>query len=210
MPGFKIQQPDENLKTEYSLTASHLLEYLFCPRFTYFEYVLGIPQNEGNRFKVNKGRTVHEKIRKLNPDYLRKNFGVIRTERDVYLASPSSGLRGIIDEILFFEDNTAAPLDYKYAEYKDKTFKTYRTQLFFYGQLIKDNFNIPVNRGFIVYTRSNNKLVELPIKKKDFIELKKIIGDVNDIILKCKYPKPTTSKRRCPDCCYRNICEKDI
>ena len=41
----KVDSPDQRIEdeAEYSLTASHLLEYLFCPRFTYFEYVLDIP-----------------------------------------------------------------------------------------------------------------------------------------------------------------------
>ena len=102
------------------------------------------------------------------------------------------------------------PLDYKYAEYKEKTFKNHRFQLVFYAQLIKDNFHVPVTRGFIVYTRSKNKLVEVPIREKDFDELEKIIEDLLDIIQRCHYPEPTRYKRRCPDCCYRNICERTI
>ena len=43
---------------------------------------------------------------------------------------------------------------------------------------------------FIVYTRSRNKLVEVPIQEKDFIELSKIIGEILDIIQECRYPKP--------------------
>jgi CRISPR-associated exonuclease Cas4 len=39
-------------KSGFSLTASHLLEYLFCPRFTYFEYVLDIPQYEENASRL--------------------------------------------------------------------------------------------------------------------------------------------------------------
>jgi len=194
---------------EHSLTASHLLEYLFCPRFTYFEYVLGIPQHEEKRFKVEVGRKIHEKTRKTNPDYLRKRLGVKEKKLDVYLSSPS-GLRGIVDEILFLDDGTAAPLDYKYAEYKDRTFKNHRYQLVFYAQLIKDNFQVPVTRGFIIYTRSRNKLIEVPIKEKDFVELGKIISGIIDVIHRCKYPNPTKYKARCPDCCYRNICEKAI
>jgi len=194
---------------EYSLTASHLLEYLFCPRFIYFEYVLDIPEHQDKRFKVQKGREIHKKIRKMNPDYLRKKVGVKEKKADVYL-SGRSGLRGIVDEILFLDDGTAAPLDYKYAEYKERTFKNHRFQLVFYGQLIKDNFHVPVNRGFIIYTRSKNKLVEVPIREKDFDELEKIVGELVDVIVKCKYPKPTRYKRRCPDCCYRNLCESTI
>ena len=193
----------------FSVTASHLLEYLYCPRFTYFEYVMDIPQNEGNRFKVQKGRDIHEITKKRNPNYLRKKFAAIDKKSDVYLAS-QSGIRGIVDEILFMGDGTAAPVDFKYAEYKKRTFKHHKFQLIFYAQLIVENYNVPVNRGFIVYTRSKNKLVEVPLKDKDFIELEKIIDDMTSIIQKCRYPKPTSVKRRCPDCCYRNLCERTI
>jgi len=193
----------------YSLTATHLLEYLFCPRFIYFENVLNIPEHQEQRFKVQKGRNIHKKIRKMNPVYLRKKFGVKEKKSDVYLAGQSV-IRGIVDEILFLNDGTAAVLDYKYAEYKDKIFKNHRFQLVFYAQLIKDNFQIPVKKGFIVYTRSKNKLVEVPIKDKDFIELEKIINDMINIIQYCRYPEPTPVKRRCPDCCYKNICESTI
>lgn len=196
-------------ETGFSVTASHLLEYLFCPRFTYFEYVLDIPEYQEKRFKVQQGREIHNKIRKMNPDYLRKKIGVTEKKSDVYLSS-QMGIRGIVDEVLFFNDGTAAPLDYKYAEYKDRTFKNHRFQLVFYAQLIKDNFHVPVNRGFIVYTRSKNKLVEVPILEKDYTELEEIIGDLLDIIQKGRYPESTKYKRRCPDCCYRNICERTI
>ena len=194
---------------EYSLTASHLLEYLFCPRFSYFEYVLDIPQHEEKRFKVEIGRTIHEKAKKMNPEYLRKKFGVKEKKTDVYLAG-KAGIRGIVDEVLFLGDGTAAPLDYKYAEYKERTFKNHHYQLVFYAQLIKDNFQVPVNRGFIIYTRSRNKLIEIPIQHKEFDALREIIDDLLDVIVKCKYPKPTRYKGRCSDCCYRNICERTV
>ena len=204
-----LKQPEIESKSDNSITASQMLEYLYCTRFTYFEYVMDIPQNEGQRFKVEKGRNIHEKVRKTNSEYLRKKIGVIDRKSDVYLASPL-GIRGIIDEVLFLDDNTAGPLDYKFAEYKNKLFKTYRFQLIFYAQLIKDNFQIPVNKGFVVYTRSKNKLIEVSIKDKDFVELEKIIDDMKNIINNCRYPVPTSLKRRCLDCCYRNICESTI
>lgn len=184
------------------------MEYIFCPRFTYFEYVIDIPQNEGKRFKVEKGRTVHEKVRTMNPDYLRKKIGAVDKKTDVYLAG--SGIRGVVDEIVFLKDGTAAPLDYKYAVYKEKVFKTYRYQLIFYARLIKDNYLKPVNKGFVVYTRSKNKLIEVEIKEKDFVELDKTINMIHEIITQNYYPKPTPVKRRCLDCCYKNICESTI
>ena len=105
---------------------------------------------------------------------------------------------------------TAAPLDYKYAEYKERTFKNHKYQLVFYGQLIKDNYDVPVTRGYIIWTRSKNKLVEVPIEEKDFDELKSIVNGILKVIQECHYPKPTRYKKRCPDCCYKNICERNI
>jgi CRISPR-associated exonuclease Cas4 len=193
----------------FSITASDILEFLFCPRFTYFQNYLNIPQHEERRFKVQKGRTVHEDKKSVNPDYLRKKLGCVEREKAVYLSS-NQGIRGIVDEILFLDDGTAAPLDYKYAEYKDRTFKNHKYQLAFYGRLISEHYNLPVTRGFIVYTRSRNKLVEVPITEKMQQELDTIIGELLSVVQKGVYPKPTRYRARCSDCCYGNICEKVI
>ena len=183
-----------------------MIEYLYCPRFTYFEYILDISQKEENRFKVQKGRTIHEKIRSSNPEYLRKKVGAIKKESDVFLSS-NIGIHGIVDEVLFMEDGTASPLDYKYAEYKNRVFETYYFQLVFYGKLIVDNFHISVHKGYIVYKKSKNKLIEIELKMEDFVKLEIIIKNINTIINKGKYPRSTKYRKRCVDCCYKNICE---
>lgn len=194
------------MKETLILTATHMLQYLFCPRFIYFENVLDIPENQGNRFKVEKGRKIHEKIRITNPEYLRRKLGVAKKASDVYLRS-DTGIYGIVDEILFFDDGSSAPLDYKYAEFKERIFETYHFQLVFYGKLIRDNYGVAVNDGYIVYTRSKNKLVHVNLTKSDFKKLNDSIEEINLIIENGKYPKSTKYKKRCVDCCYKNICE---
>ena len=196
-------------KGQSIITASHLLEYLFCPRFTYFEFVLCVPEHQEKRFKVVKGRQVHEQVRKTNPGYLRKRIGVGEVKSDVYLAGPE-GERGIVDEILFLKDGSAAPLDYKYAQYSGKTFKNHRFQLIFYARLIQHNYGRPVERGFIIYTRSSNKLVEVPISENDYAQLDKVLEGLRGVIEGCIYPPPTEYKLRCADCCYKNICESAV
>ncbi|WP_449244100.1 CRISPR-associated protein Cas4 [Desulfobacca acetoxidans] len=193
----------------YSISATDILEYLYCPRFAYFESYLCIPEHQEKRFKVQTGRTVHEDKARLNPNYLRKKLGVVERKKSVYLSS-TRGMRGIVDEILFLKDGSAAPLDYKYAEYKERTFKNHRFQLTFYGLLIRDNYSVPVNKGYIVYTRSRNKLIEVEITESMYNELHDIIAVLTSIVVQGKYPPPTKAKARCLDCCYRNICEKVI
>ncbi len=199
----------DNGEAAFSVTASDLLEHLFCPRFTYFQSYLHLPQHEEKRFKVQKGRTVHEDKVRVNPEYLRKKLGCVERKKAVYPSS-ERGLRGIVDEVLFLGDGTAAPLDYKYAEYKERTFKNHRYPLTFYGQLIREHFQVPVDGGFIVYTRSRNKLIEVPITEQMFSKLDQTISEFLEIAGKGVYPRPTKYRARCGDCCYRNICEKVI
>jgi CRISPR-associated exonuclease Cas4 len=196
----------ENIKSE--ITTSIMLEYLYCPRFIYFMEVLKIDQYEDKRRKVQKGRDIHKYKALTNQDYKRKKIGVTKklTEMDLY--SEQYGIHGKVDEILFLENETASPLDYKFAEYKGKIYKTLKMQTVFYGLLIKENYNKNVNKAYIVYTRSKNHLVEIDIKGKDFENLLKIINDIRNIIDLNFYPKKTKYTSKCNDCCYRNICEK--
>ena len=187
-----------------TLTPSQIIEYLFCPRFTYFEYVLGIPQYEEKFFKVIKGRDVHTKKSSQNIEYLRKKIGVKKKYINQYLTN--NYLRGEVDEVLELNDGTMAPLDFKFAEYKDVIFDTYKTQIYCYAVLIEENFNKKVERGFLVYTRSSNKLVEIEIKEKDKNKIKKAVMDINNIIGKNFYPSGTKYKKRCLTCTYKNIC----
>ena len=190
----------------FSITPSHILEYLFCARYTYFEYVLRIPQNEDKYFKVQKGRLVHEKKSRENMGYMRKSLGVVDKKINQYLTNDF--LRGEVDEVLFFDGGLAAPLDYKFAKFEQKVYDTYKTQLYCYAVLIEQNFGVVVNKGFIVYTRSKNKLVEIEIKQK---HKQKVLVDAEAIIYIIEnnyFPKATKFKKRCVNCTYRNICIK--
>jgi CRISPR-associated exonuclease Cas4 len=149
------------LKSEVFITVSDAIEYLFCPRFIYFMHCLMIPQKEEKRYKVMKGRELHEAREKVNRDYLRKKLNCTGKEISVYLSSKKYHFKGEVDELLFLDDGTAAPLDYKFAEFKDSIFRTHKYQSALYGLLIMDNFHIEVKRGFICYARSNYHVEEI-------------------------------------------------
>ena len=189
-----------------SLTPSHIIEYLFCPRYTYFEYVLCIPQNEEKYYKVKRGREVHDLKLERNKEYLRKKIGVLQKWSDQYLTNET--LRGKIDEVLLLQDGNMAPLDYKFAVFKDRIYDTYQQQIFCYAVLIEENFKKSVNRGYLVYTRSKDKVVEVPVKETDKKMIYRSIRSICEIIGQNHYPKATKYKRRCLNCTYRNICTK--
>ena len=168
--------------------------------------VLAIPQYEEKSYKVIKGREVHDQKLERNKDYLRKKIGVVNKHIDQYLTNP--WLRGRIDEALELADGTMAPLDYKFAEYKDKLFETYKIQQYCYASLIEENFGKQVNKGYIVYIRSKHYLLEVPITQENKDQVRECAEDIWKIIDHNFFPKGTKYKKRCVDCTYRNICIK--
>ncbi|EHP85068.1 CRISPR-associated protein Cas4 [Methanotorris formicicus Mc-S-70] len=187
------------------ITVSDVVEYMYCPRFVYFERVLGIPQHEEKREKVLIGRNIHELKEKINKNYIRKSINAKAKFLNVYLSSKKYRIVGIVDEVLELEDGSYAPLDYKFAEYKNKLFKTHKYQSILYGLLIKENFNVEVNRGFVVYVRSGNLVKEIKFKQKDFDDAIGFIDLIFDIIENEEFPLDIkVNKRKCIDCCYRN------
>lgn len=189
-----------------SFYPSQIIEYLYCPRYTYFEYVLRIPQYEEKFYKVNRGREIHNEKLERNKEYLRKKIGVKNKWTDQYLGI--DGLRGKVDEVLQLTNGTYAPLDYKFALWKDKVYDTYKQQLYCYAVLIEETFDTKVEKGFLVYTRSKHKLVEISIPAEAKQEIKASMDKMLGIIEGNKFPKATKFKKRCVNCTYRNICIK--
>lgn len=188
------------------LTVTHLHEHLYCPRFTYFEYVLHIPERQERRTLVRRGRQAHEDRKRINPHYLRKKLGVLDRRHDVPLASARLGIRGVADEVLTLDDGTMAPFDYKFAEWKGQVYHNLRLQSVVYGLLIEEAFGVPVHRGWICYLRSKHRVEEVEHGRGDKEEARATLGEILRVIREEVYPDGTRWKARCRDCCYHNVC----
>lgn len=190
---------------ELLLTPSDVLEHLFCGRFTYFERHLHLPEFQGRREKVRLGRDLHSARETTNRAYLRKRLGVVEKRIDVSLVSERHHLRGRLDEVLFFADGTAGPLDYKFARDPGRVYTTLRVQSAIYALLIHANFGVPVRRGFVVYTRSRNKVAEVTYEVEDFRRIGRVVREFLEVVGQGKLPRRAPATR-CADCCYRSIC----
>jgi CRISPR-associated exonuclease Cas4 len=188
------------------LTVTHLLEHLYCPRFTFFEHVLAVPERQEKRPLVLKGRQVHEERRRINPHYLRRKLGVVHRQYDVPLASVRLGVRGSVDEVLTLADGSMAPFDYKFAEAPRQVYHNQKLQAVVYGLLIAEVFQVPVQRGYLCFVRSKHRLVELPFTEADFAEARHVLAEILEVIQTGRFPSATKFRARCRDCCYRNIC----
>lgn len=188
------------------ITPSEVIEHLYCPRFTYFMNCLNIPQHEELRYKVMKGRKLHEEREKENREYIRKKLGCVAKEISVYVASPIIRVRGVVDEVLTLADGSMTPLDYKYTEYRDYLFETHKVQSVLYAMLIREVYQKPVYKGYICYAKDGAVLKEIVYKEADFKYAKDVVDEIFSVIVKGKCPKKTSWRNRCVDCCYKNIC----
>jgi CRISPR-associated exonuclease Cas4 len=188
------------------ITPSEVMEYLYCPRFTYFLNVLKISQYEDKRYKVQKGREVHRQRLEQNRDYIRKKIPMLKKEQNVYLRSDSLHVRGIVDEILYLEDGSLAPADYKFTLYKPYLYNTHKIQTALYALLIRENYRRPVHTGYIFYLRGGSKMHEVAITMKLEQEATSAVAEMLKIIRDEQIPKRTSYRVRCADCCYKNIC----
>ncbi|MCK4696413.1 MAG: CRISPR-associated protein Cas4 [Candidatus Cloacimonetes bacterium] len=203
---FQKQSNEESNITHIFVTPSEVIEYLYCPRFIYYMNVLKINQHEHRRTLVNKGREIHQLKMVRNKEYLRKKIGAIDKKLDVYLTSEKLKLVGRIDEVLFFKNNEAAPLDYKLAFWEKRIYKTLKIQQTLYALLIEENFDKRVNKAFLVYVRSRNHLEEIRITENMKKEALVIVNDIFDILNLNYFPGKTKDKNKCLDCTYRNLC----
>lgn len=189
------------------ITISDILEHIFCPRFTYYMHVLEIQQHEDRRFKVMKGREVHEKRAKENTGYLRKKLGVCRREEEVFLVSKELQIKGVVDVVLWLSDGTMAPFEYKYSEYANVIPETYLVQLAFQGALLQENYGLPVAKGYVCFVRSNNRVEEVVFPEDMYQKLELLVGEIATIMQEGYYPERVQYSNRCRDCTYRNLCQ---
>lgn len=194
-------------ENEVYITPSDIIEFMYCPRFTYFMKCLSIRQYEENRYKVIKGRNIHEDKSNQNVNYVRKKIKGQAKYINVYMISKNLKLKGIVDELYELEDGTLAPLDYKFAEYNDREFLTYKMQMALYSLLAEDVYNKKVSKVFLVYCRSKNLIKEIAFDDKLRKQAMEAI-ELYSKVITGYYPKATRYKSRCMDCCYKNVCEK--
>lgn len=194
------------IDSELYLSPSDIMEYLYCPRFVYFMYCLDLTQNEKSRYKVVLGREIHRRKAVRNKKYLRKKIGAVDKKIEVRLISKRYGIHGIVDEVITLKNETMAPLDYKFSEYRNRMFRTHRFQSVLYAIMIEETFDKNVTRGYICYTRSKNKLKKVKIKGSDRDEAVEILEDVRKIINKGYFPSGPNSVKKCVDCTYNSVC----
>ncbi|RMG10475.1 MAG: CRISPR-associated protein Cas4 [Planctomycetota bacterium] len=188
------------------LPVTRVLEHAFCPRYTYYEEVLRIPQRQEIRYKVLEGRKVHARRERTNRGYKRKRLGVIEKLEDVALSSETLRLYGRIDEALRLADGTAAPLDYKFSPMPDKPRDYVVHQATAYALLLEETWGLPVRAAYVYYLREPRGHHRIETTPRRRASTRKLIRAMRSVREQACLPEPTRHRSRCRDCSFRTIC----
>ena len=178
------------------------MEYAFCPRFTYFQLVLGIDQREGKRGTVQTGRAFHNRHATINKKYKIKHLdGIKRTELLLY--SKKYSFSGKIDEAIETKKEILL-IERKYSDYV-LIGATLKTQLGLLAILAEENTGKQVKKALVVFDKTERIEIFINITEKVKQNAMKMLKKTNNTITTGKIPY-SRHDGRCVNCCYRKIC----
>ncbi|MCW4009947.1 MAG: CRISPR-associated protein Cas4 [Candidatus Bathyarchaeota archaeon] len=184
------------------LSVTNAVEHAFCPRFTYFQLVLGIEQREGKRGTVQSGRAFHSRHSTTNKTYKIKRLDGIK-QTELLLYSKKYSFSGKIDEAIEGEDQMLI-IERKYSDYIIVGL-TLKTQLGLLAILAEENIGKKVNQAIVVFDKKGRVEVQVNITEKIKQNALLMLQKTSHIIETGRMPY-SKHDNRCLNCCYRKIC----
>lgn len=187
-------------------TARDILDYTFCPRSIYFQYILKAGKEK--TVKMIRGLKIHEEfIERAKRIKIVKDLPLLPRKFDILLYSKKYNFNTRIDCILF-EDNLAYPVEFKSTLKNLNTiFKSLELQLTTQALAIEENYAKKVNFGYIKSIKDNQVAgIEISSDLKE--EIIEILNKMQAILHGEIIPEPTPHRKKCFNCYYRNLCKR--
>jgi CRISPR-associated exonuclease Cas4 len=178
------------------------VEHAFCPRFTYFQLVLGIQQREEKRGTVIAGRELHRRHSTTNRNYI---IAGVKGKKfvEAYMYSEKLQLSGKIDEAIETADEIII-IERKYSDYVNVG-ETLKTQLGLLALLAEENFNKRVKRAIVIFQKKHRVKIRVNITEKTKSFALKVFQNTRSVIQTGIMPR-SKQDNRCINCCYRKLC----
>lgn len=181
-------------KDSFYIEASAVNTFLYCPRRCYYEYI----QNE---FESNVhtilGDQVHENVDEFGEEERRGKV----IYKSVKLISDKYGVVLKVD-IVEVNGNEIYPVEYKKG--KKALWKNDKYQMALQGMLLEEKLNRPINKGYMYYVGSKER-VEFKITDKVKEEIINTIEAIRNLYNSMKIPEGVDDNR-CKYCSINNIC----
>lgn len=183
------------------LKVSDIKQYLYCPRITYFTYVLPVEKKTTTKMAI--GKEEHVTVARKETRRRLRSYGLEEATRhfNVWLRSERLGLEGVLD--MYLEAARGSfPVDFKNS-YRPQL--NHKYQLTGYCLLLEDCLNRPVRGGFI-YLIPRKEARYLDITPEARLYTKRLLGAIRHLVAAERFPPLTRRSGRCTDCEYRNFC----
>lgn len=184
------------------LTVTDVVEYTFCPKFTYFINILGLDQYEQKRGTVTAGRNLHQSHERNNSNYTpHANKGKKLIARKFY--SEKLDLSGKIDEAIETDDEIIL-IERKYSDIYDIS-DILLVQLGLLSILIEENLEKPVKKAVVIFNKTRRK--QIPVVIDDVIKNHSLeILEKTKKVIQMGIMPDADFDNRCLNCCFRKIC----
>ncbi len=189
------------------LSATDLMNYLYCERIIHFVYVLRLPQKTTQKELVGR-----RKSSAFEDEYKRRHLipemPLLRRAYEVYLCSPVLQLHTVADCILYDDKRKFAyPYEVKYGKAPAVLFAGQRFQVLMQALLIEKTSGYSVPKGYVRFLK-DDKTIEVDTADKDCVG--KAFEYIRLLVEREGWPNPTADKRKCFDCCYNLLCWGDV
>ncbi len=180
---------------EIVVLVSMLSQYAYCPRRC---AIMFLEQTyEDNEYTL-RGQAVHEGVDE--PGWITRDG--YRVERALLIWSETLGLQGKCDVVMFSEDGTPYPVEYKSGKRSYK--RSDDIQLCAQAMCLEEMFGKPVPEGAIYYFGSrkrrnvtfDNNLRQMTLNT---------IEQVRELLTTMHMPRPVNDNR-CPNCSVVGVC----
>lgn len=185
------------------LRVTDLKQFAYCPRVVYYSYCL--PLVRPTTYKMEASLEMHDKAASDEARRSLRAYGLSEGERryDVTLVSERLGLSGRMDMVIVLGKQEAIPVDYKLSRHGEA--RHFHQQLAAYAELIEENWQIAVRRGFL-YLLPERRAEEVKLTSRLRVGLRGQVVQMRQMIASQAMPEPTTAKARCINCEFRRFC----
>ena len=186
----------------YSIPASQLRQYAYCPRIPWYMEVLGLAP--ARPIWVQQGERHHLRQTMLNRRRRLSRYGLTsaRLHEDVAMRLDDHGIHGICDGILETID-AVYPLEFKLSDRRPS--KGHLLQLGAYALMAERHFTKQCPRGFILYgDRGHTLPVFIDGKLRKWVE--NGIRGLRRCLESGSVPSSAATPAQCGQCEFLNFC----
>lgn len=193
----------EAIDLQAPFRVTDLKQWTYCPRVLYYHTCL--PKVRPVTYKMKAGKEAglaeegREVRRSLKPYGLKEG----RREFEVPLLSPTLGLRGKPDMVIWLDEaREVIPVDYKLSEVAGEHFKL---QITAYGIMLEEVSGYTAKRGFL-YSIPQRKAEEVKIDKRARDKIQTALMGMHRTLRYELMPEATPNRNKCLACEFRRFC----